>query len=111
MECTHLVTDKIKRTVKFLCALSSGKYIVHIGWIAACKKENNFVDPQGFIPKDPRVENMYDFVLSESLCRSRNLKLPKLFEGLEFYSTPSTKPPRNELRQIVEASGGKVVLS
>ena len=42
-ECTHLVTDRIRRTVKFLCALSAGKHIVDVRWILASKKEGLFV--------------------------------------------------------------------
>jgi len=37
-ECTHLVADKIRRTTKFLCALSSGKRIVSTEWVEASAK-------------------------------------------------------------------------
>ncbi|KAJ1557922.1 Mediator of DNA damage checkpoint protein 1, partial [Nowakowskiella sp. JEL0078] len=42
-ECTHLVTDRVKRTVKFLCAISTGKSIVEVKWLEASKKEGRFI--------------------------------------------------------------------
>ena len=42
-ECTHLVTDKIRRTAKFLCALTTGKFIMDRMWLDTCKKEGKFV--------------------------------------------------------------------
>ena len=41
--CTHLVTDNIRRTTKFLCALSAGKKIVAVAWIHACVKAKKLV--------------------------------------------------------------------
>ena len=43
VSCTHLVTDKVHRTTKFLCALSAGKYIVDLKWIEASEKAKYFV--------------------------------------------------------------------
>jgi hypothetical protein len=42
-DCTHLVTDKIRRTSKFLCALATGKFIMNPNWLEACKKNGSFV--------------------------------------------------------------------
>lgn len=42
-ECTHLVTDKIRRTSKFLCALSTGKFIMNNNWLDACRKNGSFL--------------------------------------------------------------------
>ena len=41
--CTHLVTNSISRTVKFLCALSVTKYIVSSYWIEQSALENKFL--------------------------------------------------------------------
>lgn len=32
-ECTHLVTDRVRRTLKFLCALARGVPIVTPAWL------------------------------------------------------------------------------
>ncbi|KAJ3118588.1 hypothetical protein HDU96_000049 [Phlyctochytrium bullatum] len=42
-ECTHLVTDRIRRTVKFLAALAAGKHIMSDKWLDQSEKENGFV--------------------------------------------------------------------
>ena len=42
-KCTCLVTDKIRRTVKFLCALSQGSPIVGVEWVDACIKQQSVV--------------------------------------------------------------------
>ncbi|KAJ3271443.1 Mediator of DNA damage checkpoint protein 1 [Terramyces sp. JEL0728] len=41
--CTHFVMDIMRRTVKFLCCLSYGKYIVTSKWLEASKKAGYFV--------------------------------------------------------------------
>jgi hypothetical protein len=42
-DCTHLVTDKIRRTSKFLCALATGKFIMNTNWLEACRKNGRFI--------------------------------------------------------------------
>jgi hypothetical protein len=41
-QCTHVVTDKIKRTIKFLCCLAAGKFIMDVSWLEASKELNRF---------------------------------------------------------------------
>jgi hypothetical protein len=41
-QCTHLVTDRIRRNIKFLCCVSAGKHIMDIGWLEASKKLKRF---------------------------------------------------------------------
>ncbi len=41
-ECTVLVTDKVRRTAKFLCMTAKGVPIVGPGWIANSKQANSF---------------------------------------------------------------------
>jgi pSer/pThr/pTyr-binding forkhead associated (FHA) protein len=41
-QCTHVVTDKIRRTKKFLCCLAAGKYIMDVMWLEASKEQNSF---------------------------------------------------------------------
>jgi hypothetical protein len=46
-DCTVLVTDKVRRTVKFLCALSAGVPIVTPKWLEACHKSGSFLGIMG----------------------------------------------------------------
>ena len=41
--CTHLVSNRVSRTVKFLTGLSVAKYVVTPQWLEACVKEEKFV--------------------------------------------------------------------
>lgn len=41
--CTHLVASRIKRTTKFLCALTSAKKIVDLKWIYACNRQHAWI--------------------------------------------------------------------
>ncbi|KXS21851.1 hypothetical protein M427DRAFT_93252, partial [Gonapodya prolifera JEL478] len=105
---THLVTDtKIKRTVKFLAALSEGKPIVSLSWLDECKRKGGVVDAASFILNDPAAETKWGFKLAESLASSAE-KEGKLLDGREFFITPNTKPGNGDLKEIVEAAGGKV---
>jgi Regulator of Ty1 transposition protein 107 BRCT domain len=42
LKATHLVADKVRRTVKFLAALNSGIHIVSPKWIAASSRERQW---------------------------------------------------------------------
>ncbi|KAJ1334845.1 hypothetical protein BSLG_007999 [Batrachochytrium salamandrivorans] len=87
-ECTHLVTDRIRRTVKFLCAISAGKHILDIKWLEASKKEGKF---------------------SDISCCLENWPFT-LFSGRQFFSTANVKPGHDELREILNAAGGDLIM-
>ena len=42
-ECTHLVTDKVRRTMKFLCGVARGILIVQPAWLEKCKHARMFI--------------------------------------------------------------------
>ncbi|KAI8803331.1 BRCT domain-containing protein, partial [Cladochytrium replicatum] len=116
-ECTHLVTDRIRRTMKFLCALSTAKHIVSVKWLDACKREAAFADEGKYMLNDKNSEKQYGFSLSKSLREARTLmesatdgdeQPPRLLTGVKIYATPSVQPPANELKEIVHAAGGEV---
>ncbi|TPX57819.1 hypothetical protein SpCBS45565_g08149 [Spizellomyces sp. 'palustris'] len=108
-ECTHLVTDRIRRTVKFLCALSAGRHIVNVKWLDACKKQGSFVGEAKFLLKDMKSEKQYGFSLKTSLNRAQDASQPPLLNGLQVYATPGVQPPRGELREILNAAGAKLI--
>ena len=106
--CTHLVTDKIRRTVKFLCAIAESKKIVAVSWVDGCHKMAAFIDEGTHALLDPAVEKQYGFTLKESLRRSHE---KKLFAGKKFFITPKTKPEISDMKEIVESAGGVVVVA
>uniref|UniRef100_A0A0A9XDH1 PAX-interacting protein 1 n=1 Tax=Lygus hesperus TaxID=30085 RepID=A0A0A9XDH1_LYGHE len=102
-DCTVLVTDKVRRTVKFLCALGLGKPIVSPNWLSKSKSFNKFTDTSASLLQDNEAEEKFDFELKESLEKAKN---SRLLEGYSFYATPSVLPPPAEIKPIVECSGG-----
>ncbi len=62
-ECTHLVTDKVRRTVKFLCCLSRGCLIVKSDWLAESARAGHFLSAEPFLIRDSISERQFNFSL------------------------------------------------
>ncbi|XP_068690572.1 enolase-phosphatase E1-like isoform X1 [Montipora foliosa] len=106
--CTHLVTDKVRRTVKFLCGLSRGVIIVQPSWLEACKKAKSFVDASPFLVKDRDAEEQFKFDLQrshEAACRQG------LLEGYKVHVTRKVKPEPSQMKDIIQSAKGKVLSS
>jgi len=104
-ECTHLITDRIARTVKFMCAFSSCKFIVTSDWILESAKQNRFANELQFILNDTEGEKYFNFNLQNSL-QKRN---PELFKGIVFYITHGCIPSPSLLKEMIESVGGNAV--
>lgn len=95
-KCTVLVTDKIRRTIKFLCALANAVPIVSINWLHESKRAGHFLDWENYMLKDPAMEAKYGFRLRKSLDKARG---KKLLDGYVVLLTPNiVSPPISELR-------------
>ncbi|KAI9011745.1 hypothetical protein DFJ74DRAFT_684492 [Hyaloraphidium curvatum] len=107
-ECTHVVTEsKVKRTVKFLCALATGKQIVSTSWLEACKRASTFVDESKFVIRDKDAEKKWGFSLIDSIKMARN---SRVLAGKSFYVTAHNLALKlTDLKEIIEAAGGKVL--
>ena len=106
METTHLVTNAVLRTVKFLTALAVVRYIVTSEWIEQSRMADHFLAENQFELIDEKAEKIFDFHLKESLCRAHK---NRLFKDLVFYFTPGVRPSKSVLVSIVAANGGHVV--
>ncbi|XP_022793065.1 mediator of DNA damage checkpoint protein 1-like isoform X2 [Stylophora pistillata] len=106
--CTHLVTDKVRRTVKFLCGLAGGQIIVLPSWLEACKKAKSFVDTSPFLVKDKDAEKQYNF----DLQRSHEVALTKgLLEGYKVHVTKKVKPEPSQMKDIIQSAKGEFLTS
>ncbi|KAG7188021.1 hypothetical protein KM043_015767 [Ampulex compressa] len=90
MKCTVLVTDKVRRTVKFLCCLALSVPIVSIDWLLESEKSGSFLDLESYILEDPAAEAKFKFRLKDSLDKA---KRQKLLEGYMVVLTPNVPPP------------------
>ena len=95
-KCSILVTDKVRRTFKFLCSLARGIPIVSVKWLDDSNKANTFLDWDDYILKDGIAESKFKFHLKESLAKAKE---HKLLEGYSILLTPHiTQPPVSELK-------------
>ncbi|KAB0344214.1 hypothetical protein FD754_021140, partial [Muntiacus muntjak] len=95
-KCTHLIASKVKRTVKFLMAVSVVKHIVIPEWLEECFKCQKFIE----------AEVLSSFSLEESLRRAH---VSPLFKAKYLYITPGICPSLSTMKAIVECAGGKVL--
>lgn len=107
-EASHLVTDRICRTVKFLCALGRGIPILSLDWLYQSKKAGCFLPPDEYVVTDPEQEKNFGFRLRDALSRARERKL---LEGYEIHVTPGVQPPPPQMREIISCCGGTILPS
>ncbi|XP_062609764.1 mediator of DNA damage checkpoint protein 1-like isoform X2 [Saccostrea cucullata] len=103
-ECTHLVTDKVRRTVKFLCCLARGVPIVNPLWLDSCKSSGMFVDHVPFLIRDEAAERQYKFTLHLSLEKASEASL---LSGYQIHVTKSVKPDPPNMKDIITCSGAE----
>ncbi|XP_070792775.1 mediator of DNA damage checkpoint protein 1 isoform X3 [Pituophis catenifer annectens] len=106
-DCTHLVTDRVRRTVKFLCALARGIPIVTLDWLEKSRRNAFFLAPNNFVVRDPEQEENLRFSLSSSLQKAQ--QKGALFQGYEIHVTPNVKPEPEHMKDIVKCSGGTLL--
>ncbi|XP_068521160.1 mediator of DNA damage checkpoint protein 1-like [Anas acuta] len=102
-DCTHLVTDRVRRTVKFLCAVARGVPIVTPKWLHESARSGRVLAPGSFLVRDSQQERHFGFSLSQALSRARR---HPLLQGYEVHVTPSVRPEPEQMRDIVTCSGG-----
>ncbi|XP_052685230.1 mediator of DNA damage checkpoint protein 1-like [Crassostrea angulata] len=103
-ECSHLVTDKVRRTVKFLCCLARGIPIVNPQWLDSCKSSGMFVDHTPFLIKDEPAERQYKFALHSSLEKASD---SSVLAGYKIHVTKSVKPDPANMKDIITCAGGE----
>ncbi|XP_032126650.1 mediator of DNA damage checkpoint protein 1 isoform X15 [Sapajus apella] len=107
-EASHLVTDRIRRTVKFLCALGRGIPILSLDWLHQSHKAGCFLPPDEYVVTDPEQEKNFGFSLQDALSRARERRL---LEGYEIHVTPGVQPPPPQMGEIISCCGGTVLPS
>ncbi|KAF0765516.1 protein PF14 0175 isoform X3 [Aphis craccivora] len=107
-QCTVLVTDKIRCTMKILSAIARGCPIVNANWLKHSYTVKMFQDANDFLIVDKDAERKYQFKLKESLAKA---KTKKLLDGYNVLVTPSVKPGPQEMKVIIACAGGNYVLN
>ncbi|XP_030331217.1 mediator of DNA damage checkpoint protein 1 [Strigops habroptila] len=102
-DCTHLVTDRVRRTVKFLCALARGVPIVTPEWLHKSASSGHVLATGPFLVQDQQQEHHFGFSLAQALQRARR---HPLLQGYEIHVTPSVRPEPEHMKDIITCSGG-----
>ncbi|XP_047338177.1 uncharacterized protein LOC124941860 [Impatiens glandulifera] len=105
-DATHFVTDKFVRTRNMLEAIAFGKPIVTDSWLDSCLQASCFIDERNYILRDVQKEKEFGFNLAVSLARASQCPLLK---GQRVFITPSTKPGKEILTNLVKAVAGMVI--
>ncbi|XP_052345691.1 mediator of DNA damage checkpoint protein 1 [Oncorhynchus keta] len=101
-DMTHLVTDRVRRTVKFLCAVARGVPVVTTDWLDKCGKVGRFLPTDRYLVKDREQEIKFSFCLEESL---RTASTQPLLQGYEVHVTRSVLPEPAQMKDIIVCSG------
>eukprot|EP01080_Neovahlkampfia_damariscottae_P001707 gene1707-476_t len=110
-EITHLITDKVHRTKKFLCALNNCS-IVSLKWLNDSNRKKEFLDEEKYILRDIKAEKQFNFDMLESLKKRKILENEKLkvFSNLNFYVSPNLPgPPQQDMMEIITSAGGNIL--
>lgn len=105
-ECTHIVTSRIARTIKFLSGISVCGYVVTPKWVEESGNVGIFRDEEEFVLQDSDAEKLFGMNLALSISRA---KRTKLLEGMGVYATPAVEPPTASMDDIVSCAGGKLL--
>ncbi|KAI3642011.1 hypothetical protein MP228_011566 [Amoeboaphelidium protococcarum] len=105
-EASHLITNRIARTEKFMCAVACCSYIVTLNWLEDSIKKKQIQDENFYALKDVESEKALNFSLTHALNQA---KQKKVFTGLTFYPTPKVVPPFKTLKTIIENHGGTLI--
>lgn len=105
-EASHLITNRIARTEKFMCAVACCSYIVTLNWLEDSIKKKQIQDENFYELKDVESEKALNFSLTHALNQA---KQKKVFTGLTFYPTPKVVPSFKTLKTIIENHGGTLI--
>ncbi|XP_050524401.1 PAX-interacting protein 1-like [Daktulosphaira vitifoliae] len=105
-EATHLIMKEPKKTLKFLCCLSTVNQIVNESWLRDSYSELKFKDEMHYT-----IKEIYD--KNEIVCRVPRVLVSALRQNLFrhkiFYITPGILyPPYSRFEEIILSAGGIV---
>ena len=99
---THLITNKVRRTDKFLTAYSVTPHLQSLQWLERCVRSGRWGEEEGGRLVDEEAEGKWGFVLSERRVRSGWMA------GWQVWCSDSVVPGRASMKGIVEAAGGQM---
>lgn len=108
-ECTHLVTNKIRKTYKFLSCLSRGTFILNERWLDESNKSKMFLNTASFALSDVQSEKRYKFTLQSSLTKAKSSPLLEGWKFLIIHQDENQEMSCNDIKIIIECANGQVI--
>ncbi|KAL3585273.1 hypothetical protein D5086_012140 [Populus alba] len=105
---THVVTGKVRTTLNFCTALSSGAWIVSSKWLKESFRRGRFVDELPYILYDEDYVLKHKAELKDAVLRAR-ARPQALLKGYNVCIAKHVQPPFQTLSAIVESAGGNVI--
>ncbi|TKW27631.1 hypothetical protein SEVIR_3G269800v4 [Setaria viridis] len=106
--CTHIVTGKVRRTMNFCIALSSGAWIVSPNWLKESFRQGQFVGEAQYVLEDEEFRMQYKSVLRDAVMRAKE-RPNSLFSGYTFCLSKYIQPSFDVLSSIIKSTGGKII--
>ena len=109
-ECTHLITNKVRKTYKFLSCLSRGAHILNDRWLEESNKSKMFLNTTTFALQDAQSEKHYKFTLQTSLQKAKMTPLLSDWKFLLVHEdSPNEELSRDDIKLIIECASGELV--
>ncbi|XP_069775624.1 mediator of DNA damage checkpoint protein 1 isoform X2 [Narcine bancroftii] len=105
-DSTHLVTDRIRRTVKFLCAVARGIPVVTPEWLKKSGRNSYFLSYRSFLLDDRDQEQNFNFKLKDSLQKAKE---QPLLQNYRIHVTAGVQPDPSQMWTILRCSGATVL--
>merc|ERR1712059_40294 len=106
MRGTHLITPRVKRTLKFLVILNRGVPILPPLWLQECAQERRIKNPDLFLLKDIESEKKFGFKLSISQEKALSRSF---LDNYFIWCSKRVKPSYKKMRLITESAGGHLL--
>ena len=65
--CSHIVAQRVTRTIKFLTGISLCDHIVTLEWVEQSLRAGHFLEEVSFALHDPTTESLFQMDVSTSL--------------------------------------------
>ncbi|XP_062167869.1 uncharacterized protein LOC133874051 [Alnus glutinosa] len=105
---THVVTGKVRKTLNFCTALSSGAWIVSPSWLKESFREGRFVDEVPYILNDEQYMLKYRAELKCAVLRAK-ASPQALLKGYYVCIATHVQPAAKTLSAVVSSAGGEII--
>lgn len=105
-DSTHLVANRIRRTVKFMCAVARGIPVVTSEWLKQSGRNRYFLSPRSFLLGDREQEQKFNFSLRDSIHKAKE---QRLLQDYRIHVTPGVQPDPSQMATILQCCGATVL--